>query len=117
MQRAATELAYLRDAMTRGLVDDAGLVREKFLLARLRELRGERRGRSRRVGRPTPRFRRRAGRGRRRTRRRAIPDRPAWAATIPRPGHRPPPVRGGVPLGQTATQYSEVDPSWKPPGE
>jgi hypothetical protein len=22
-----------------------------------------------------------------------------------------------VPLGQTATQYSEVDPNWKPPGE
>ena len=39
MQRAATELAYLRDAMTRGLVDDAGLIREKALLARLREQR------------------------------------------------------------------------------
>ena len=39
MQRAATELAYLRDAMTRGLVNDAGLLREKALLARLREQR------------------------------------------------------------------------------
>ena len=32
-QRAATELAYLRDAIARGLVDDAGLAREKILLA------------------------------------------------------------------------------------
>ena len=35
IQRAATELAYLRDAMARGLVDDGGLMREKALLARL----------------------------------------------------------------------------------
>ncbi len=34
-----TELAYLRDAMVRGLVDDAGLAREKVLLQRVRELR------------------------------------------------------------------------------
>ena len=27
------------------------------------------------------------------------------------------PSAGTVPLGQTATQYSEVDPNWKPPGE
>ena len=41
MQRAATELAYLRDAMTRGIVDRAGLAREKVLLAKIRVLRGQ----------------------------------------------------------------------------
>jgi RsiW-degrading membrane proteinase PrsW (M82 family) len=40
MQRALTELAYLRDAMARGLVDAVGLQREKLLLAKVRELRG-----------------------------------------------------------------------------
>ena len=41
MQRAVTELAYLRDAMTRGLIDDTGLVREKELLAKIRAIRPE----------------------------------------------------------------------------
>ena len=36
MQRAVTELAYLRDAMTRGLIDDAGLARERDVLAKIR---------------------------------------------------------------------------------
>jgi hypothetical protein len=27
------------------------------------------------------------------------------------------PGAAAMPLGQTATQYSEVDPSWKPPEE
>ena len=40
MQRAATELAYLRDSIARGLVDDAGLAREKILLDKIRALRG-----------------------------------------------------------------------------
>ena len=39
--RAVTELAYLRDAMTRGIVDAAGLWRERELLARIRELRDQ----------------------------------------------------------------------------
>src|SRR4051794_22176336 len=41
MQRAVTELAYLRDAMARGLVDQTGREREKRLLARIRALRAE----------------------------------------------------------------------------
>ena len=36
-----TELAYLRDAITRGLVDQAGLLREKTLLAKIRAVRGQ----------------------------------------------------------------------------
>ncbi len=109
MQRAATELAYLRDAMTRGLVDDTGLVREKTLLAKLREQRG--------LAVVTP-----AGRAAYPSLRRAKSAAPAYAPpSYPGPagigGNYPAPGPAAVPLGQTATQYSEVDPSWKPPGE
>ncbi len=38
--RALTELAYLRDAMVRGIVDEAGQAREKELLAEIDSLRG-----------------------------------------------------------------------------
>jgi RsiW-degrading membrane proteinase PrsW (M82 family) len=109
MQRAATELAYLRDAMTRGLVDDAGLIREKALLARLRDQRPssivQPDGRA-----AYPSFRRRR-----------IAE-PAYAPpSYPGPagigGNYPAPGAAPAPLGQTATQYSEVDPTWKPPGE
>ena len=41
MQRAITELAYLRDALTRGIIDDTGRVREKELLAKIRSIRGK----------------------------------------------------------------------------
>ena len=53
MQRAVTELAYLRDAMTRGLVDDTGLARETRRARQ--DPRGTRPGhrRSRRAARPT----------------------------------------------------------------
>ena len=37
---------------------------------------------------------------------------PAPVAAPPPPGA---PAPGLVPLGQSATQYSEVDPNWKPP--
>jgi RsiW-degrading membrane proteinase PrsW (M82 family) len=123
MQRAVTELAYLRDAMTRGIVDQTGVLREKELLAKIRALRG------RAIVQPDgraayPSFRRQPA---------ALP---AYAppsfpgpaglgGNYPAPTEFPPPtgVAAGVPsaasapLGQTATQYSEVDPSWKPPGE
>lgn len=116
LQRALTELAYLRDAVTRGLVDTAGLSRERVLLARVRELR------ARAVVQPEgraayPSLRRRAPQ--------AIP---GYApASYPGPaglgGNYPAPVpASGVPaaatapLGQTAVSYSEVDPNWKPPG-
>src|SRR5215210_7918068 len=41
MQRAVTELAYLRDAMTRGIVDRTGVQREKTLLAKVKAVRGQ----------------------------------------------------------------------------
>ena len=123
MQRAVTELAYLRDAMTRGIIDKTGVAREKTLLATIRAVRGQAvispEGRA-----PYPSFRRRPA---------ALP---AYApASFPGPaglgGNYPAPSAfpaptdaptgapsaGAVPLGQTATQYSEVDPNWKPPGE
>ncbi len=111
-QRAATELAYLRDSIARGLVDEAGLAREKILLAKVRLLRGT--AVVQPVGRaPYPSLRRRP---------RAVES--YQPASYPGPsglgGNYPAPpaigpVSGGVPLGQTATQYSEVDPGWKPP--
>jgi RsiW-degrading membrane proteinase PrsW (M82 family) len=117
LQRAMTELAYLRDAMTRGLVDSAGLVREKVLLARIRAVRPsaviQPEGRA-----AYPRLRRRPAMA------------PAGYAPASYPGpagiggnYPAPAVPAGVPysatapLGQTATQYSEVDPNWKPPGQ
>ncbi len=123
LQRAVTELAYLRDAMTRGIVDQTGVVREKTLLAKIRAVRGQAvispEGRA-----PYPSFRRQPA---------ALPayappsfpgpaglggNYPAPTA-FPAPTNAPvgAPSAGSVPLGQTATQYSEVDPNWKPPGE
>jgi protease PrsW len=116
MQRAATELAYLRDAMTRGIVDGAGLAREKVLLAKIQSVRGQA------VVNPTGRANYPA------LRRRAAPA----AVDYPAPNYPGPAGIGGyypvpaspdandvasAPLGQTATSYSEVDPKWKPPGE
>ena len=123
LQRAVTELAYLRDAMTRGIVDQTGVVREKALLATIRAVRGQ--AVVSPEGRPAyPSFRRQPA---------ALP---AYAppsfpgpaglgGNYPAPSAFPAPTNaaggvpsaGAVPLGQTATQYSEVDPNWKPPGE
>ncbi len=123
MQRAVTELAYLRDALTRGIVDQTGLQREKTLLAKIKAVRGQAvvqpQGRA-----AYPSFRRQPA---------ALP---AYAPpSFPGPaglgGNYPAPTAfpaptgppagvpavASVPLGQTATQYSEVDPSWKPPEE
>ncbi|GAA3608081.1 PrsW family intramembrane metalloprotease [Microlunatus ginsengisoli] len=125
MQRAATELAYLRDAMARGLIDQAGLAREKALLATIRTVRPA--AVIAPVGRAAyPRLRRRA--------QQAAPAFPPPTYPGPAgiggyypapnyPGQNPPaptapggvPVAGLAPLGQTATQYSTVDPNWKPP--
>jgi RsiW-degrading membrane proteinase PrsW (M82 family) len=118
MQRAATELAYLRDAMTRGLVDRVGLKRERDLLGRIRSLRGlaitQPEGRA-----DYPSFRRRRSTGLDYP----PPSYPGPAGiggNYPAPAGWPFPPSGQgatVPLGQSATQYSEVDPNWKPPGE
>ncbi len=118
MQRAATELAYLRDAMARGIVDRAGMAREKILLGRMRSLRGQ--AITNPEGRANyPQLRRR----------RAIPALDYPPPSYPGPagigGYYPAPSEpavpagevGTVPLGQTATSYSEVDPNWKPPSE
>lgn len=121
MQRSATELAYLRDSMARGIVDSAGLAREKLLLHKLHGLRGlavvQPEGRA-----AYPSFRRRS----------TAQGVPAYAtAGFPAPsgpgGNYPAPANypaprstkqpSAAPLGQTATQYSEVDPTWKPPGQ
>jgi hypothetical protein len=114
MQRSATELAYLRDAMARGIVDGGGLEREKLLLHKLYGLRGL--AVVQPTGRPAyPSLRRR----------RAVESTPSYApASFPGPAGLggnypapPPQTRAPAPLGQTATQYSEVDPTWKPPGQ
>jgi RsiW-degrading membrane proteinase PrsW (M82 family) len=115
MQRAVTELAYLRDAMTRGLVDDAGLAREREVLAKIRSVRGTAvvhpEGRA-----AYPVFRRQAApiTGY------APPSSPGPAGiggNYPAPVGPPAQPPESIPLGQSATQYSEVNPSWKPPGE
>jgi RsiW-degrading membrane proteinase PrsW (M82 family) len=123
LQRAVTELAYLRDAMTRGLVDQTGLLREKALLAKIRAVRGQaiiqpegraaypsfRRQPAALTAYAPPSFPGPAGLG---------GNYPAPTA-FPAPTGSPAgvPSAANAPLGQTATQYSEVDPSWKPPGE
>lgn len=118
MQRAMTELGYLRDSITRGLVDQAGLAREKVLLAKARDLR------SSAVVHPEgranyPQFRKPAFLDRNDSQGVgwAPPNYPGPAGiggNYPDPGAPP---AGSAPLGQAATQYSEVDPNWKPPGQ
>src|SRR5215210_3017173 len=123
MQRAVTELAYLRDAMTRGIVDRTGVQREKTLLAKVKAVRGQaivepqgraaypsfRRQPAALPGYAPPSFPGPAGLGGNYPAPTAFP-----APTGPTAGV---PAAASAPLGQTATQYSEVDPSWKPPGE
>lgn len=110
MQRALTELAYLRDAMTRGIVDDAGLAREKWLLARAQAQRGTA------VVRPAGRANYAAVRavfGRLRKQQNYQP--PAYPGPAGLGGSMPAP--GQTPLGPAATHYSRVDPNWKPPDQ
>ncbi|GAA1705148.1 PrsW family intramembrane metalloprotease [Propioniferax innocua] len=101
MQHTLIELAYLRDSMLRGLVDDAGHLRERALLARAVDLR------ARAIVAPWPHTsypwkrwsdRRRA----RKAQGRPVHSTPATAAWS-----------GPAPLG--GPQYTPVDPSWKPP--
>lgn len=99
LQRDAVELAYLRDAVGRGLVDAAGPGREAELLRRMRVVRpaavvvGEGA-----IEYPWQRWRR------------ALRDRAASGRPEPR---RLPP--GGGPLGSSGIEYSPVDPQWGPP--
>jgi len=118
MQRAVTELAYLRDAMARGLVDQAGLRREKVLLSQVRTLRAQA------ITQPEGRAaypqlpRRRAPRAIEAYAPASYPGPAGIGGNYPAPVAASPgvPAAATVPLGQTATQYSEVDPTWKPPG-
>jgi hypothetical protein len=113
LQRVVTELAYLRDAMARGIVDEVGWRREKVLLDKLHDLRG--RAVIAPLGRAKyPSLRRRQAP--------ALAYAPAsypgpagLGGYYPAPVGTPPPVAGLAPLGQSATQYTEVDPNWKPP--
>ena len=119
LQRAVTELAYLRDAMTRGLVDQTGVIRERALLTKIRSVRGQ--AVVEPEGRPSyPALRRRPAT----TPAYAPPSFPGpaglggnYPAAEAYPAPAPVPTPASVPLGQTATQYSEVDPTWKPPSE
>lgn len=109
-QRAATELAYLRDAMVRGIVDDAGLTREKWLLARVQDQRGHAvvrpaaRAQYRRVLTMFQRFRKQPN-----YRPPAYPGPAGLGGSMPAPGQ--------APIGPAATHYSRVDPNWKPPDQ
>jgi RsiW-degrading membrane proteinase PrsW (M82 family) len=124
MQRAITELAYLRDALTRGIIDETGRVREKQLLSKIRTIRGKaiihpegraaypslrRRRKGALAAYPPPSYPGPAGLG---------GNYPAPTA-FPAPTGLPQgaPTTASVPVGKTAIQYSEVDPTWKPPGE
>jgi hypothetical protein len=92
------------------VVDDAGLQREKLLLARVRAERGAA------VIQPARRAeygRLRALVGRNRTAPSFAP--PTYPGPAGLGGNFPAP--GTAPIGPAATQYSKVDPSWKPPGE
>jgi RsiW-degrading membrane proteinase PrsW (M82 family) len=118
MQRAVTELAYLRDAMARGLVDQTGQQREKQLLTRIRSLRTD--AITQPSGRAAyPQLRRRRVAAVEAYAPASYPGPAGIGGNYPAPALPPPgvPAAATVPLGQTATQYSEVDPSWKPPGQ
>lgn len=103
LQRVLTELAYLRDAEVRGIVDDAARERARELLAEARQLRGTAIGDPRGLRLSLPRLWRR------------LP------SDYPPPVHPGPaglggnwPSPSGAPVGSHT--YSAVDPKWGPPG-
>ncbi|MGI8768714.1 MAG: PrsW family intramembrane metalloprotease [Propionibacteriaceae bacterium] len=128
IQRSATELAYLRDSIVRGIVDQGGLQREKDLFAKIRQLRfravvvpaarasyPDLRGRLRRnrpaSGYAAPSYPGPAGIGGSWP----APSAGGWAPP-PGPSWAPPAAApGAAPLGPAATKFSEVNPTWGPP--
>lgn len=90
--RAGTELAYLRDSITRGLVDEAGQAREGELFGELEDLRD-------------------AG-----VRPSAGPVRYPWTWIAESVSARRARAAGRGPRPTAGTQHSAVDPSWAPPG-
>ncbi|GAB3701418.1 PrsW family intramembrane metalloprotease [Mariniluteicoccus flavus] len=105
MQRTLTELAYLRDSMARGLVDQAGWVHEKQLLFRARDLRG------RAIVEPWPKTRYPWQRDPRPVEDWAPPAYPGPAGLG---GTYPAPLGSGAPGQQART--TAVNPAWGPPG-
>lgn len=102
LQRTLTELAYLRDAQVRGIVDAAGDARARLLLDRAHALRAtaiaDPRGVRMQLPKPSWPWRRR----------RAVADGGPVETPVP-VGAAP----GTAPLG--SQQYSPVDPRWGPP--
>lgn len=105
LQRTLTELVYLRDAQTRGVVDEAGDTRARELLDRARTLRSQAiddpRGRKLQLPQLPAALRRR---------------RPVPVEAFPSSEYSP----GGAPVGVGAPPvgsplYSPVDPRWGPP--
>ncbi len=105
--RAVTTLAYLRDAIARGIVDASGLWRERELLAQIRSLRAAGalddttglkpylRSRPQPVSYAPP----------------AYPGPSGLGGNWPAPG----PATGAPPVGSGAPTYSTVNPTWGPP--
>lgn len=101
MQRALTELAYLRDAEVRGVIDETGDVRARELLEQVRGLRTNAIDDPRGLRLSLPRLRRRK-------------------LDYPPPSYPGPAGLGGswpAPTGSTvkSSGYSAVDPKWGPP--
>lgn len=113
IQREMSELAYLRDAMVRGIVDAAGRERARELLTAI-ALHRARAVTVPAARAPYPRF----SLGRRGQ---AAPQGEIQSWPAPDPSWAPPTpassAPGAAPLGSTGTRYSEVDPSWRPPGQ
>jgi protease PrsW len=103
LQRVLTELAYLRDGQVRGIYDEAGTVRARYLVEKAGQLRGVAIDDPRGLKLSLPRFRR------------------PGAVKYPPPAYPGPSGIGGnwpAPVGQPqigSPGYSAVDPKWGPP--
>ena len=103
LQRVLTELAYLRDGQVRGIYDEAGTVRARYLVEKAGQLRGVAIDDPRGLRLSLPRFRR------------------PGAVNYPPPSYPGPSGIGGnwpAPVGQPqigSPGYSAVDPKWGPP--
>ncbi len=103
LQRLLTELAYLRDGQVKGIYDEAGTRRARYLVEEAKALRGVAIDDPRGLKLSLPRFRRP----------RPVAYQPP---TYPGPsgiGGNWPAQAGGTPLGSPG--YSAVDPKWGPP--
>jgi hypothetical protein len=103
LQRLLTELAYLRDGQVRGIYDEAGTARARYLVEKAGQLRGVAIDDPRGLKLSLPRFRR------------------PGAVKYPPPAYPGPSGIGGnwpAPVGQPqigSPGYSAVDPKWGPP--